>query len=142
MEEKALRTYSQAQVLMHGSPEDLWMIVYNKIYDVTSFTDDHPGGAEVLFDCAGVDATDAFDDVGHSQDAIDMLRPYLVGQLPAHECKRYGLFLPPVPKPARKRRTDDRLRHKVSVAALVLLAMVALVVVVGLQKLQWVKLTA
>jgi cytochrome b5 len=40
-----------------------------KVYDVTKYLDDHPGGAEVLLEQAGQDATDMFEDIGHSQDA-------------------------------------------------------------------------
>ncbi|ODV93004.1 hypothetical protein PACTADRAFT_5467, partial [Pachysolen tannophilus NRRL Y-2460] len=39
------------------------------------------GGAEVLFDCAGIDATSSFEDVGHSNDALDMLKGCLLGEL-------------------------------------------------------------
>lgn len=149
MAEKPLREYSHQEVRAHGHADDLWMILYNKVYDVTAFTLDHPGGAEVLFDCAGVDATAAFEDVGHSQDAVDMLAPYLVGQLVASEWRLQldqtgktplkTAETPPktAPLPPRTKRHDERLKHKLLVAVLALLAMVALIVVAGLQRHQW-----
>ena len=39
----------------------------------------HPGGDEVLFGEAGRDATEAFEDVGHSDEAREILEKYLVG---------------------------------------------------------------
>ncbi|XP_018594387.1 cytochrome b5 type B-like isoform X3 [Scleropages formosus] len=42
---------------------------------------DSPGGEEVLLEQAGDDATDSFEDVGHSTDAGEMLQQYFVGEL-------------------------------------------------------------
>ncbi|KAI4831079.1 hypothetical protein KUCAC02_002680, partial [Chaenocephalus aceratus] len=41
----------------------------------------HPGGEEVLIEQAGSDATESFEDVGHSTDAREMLMQYYVGEL-------------------------------------------------------------
>ena len=38
-----------------------------KVYDVTPFMDDHPGGGEIMLGAAGKDGTDDFEDVGHSR---------------------------------------------------------------------------
>lgn len=39
------------------------------------------GGEEVLIEYAGKDSTEPFDDVGHSQDAKDILKTYHVGTI-------------------------------------------------------------
>lgn len=57
------------------------MVIHDKVYDVTKFVDEHPGGEEVLLDVGGQDATEAFEDVGHSDEAREMLEPLLVGAL-------------------------------------------------------------
>jgi cytochrome b involved in lipid metabolism len=41
----------------------------------------HPGGEEVLLDEGAKDATGAFDDVGHSDDAREMLEKYYIGEV-------------------------------------------------------------
>lgn len=41
----------------------------------------HPGGEEVLLEQAGSDASESFEDVGHSTDAREMLEQYYVGEL-------------------------------------------------------------
>jgi cytochrome b5 len=46
---------------------------------VTKYLDDHPGGAEVMLDVAGQDADEFFEDIGHSKDAREELKKYLVG---------------------------------------------------------------
>jgi cytochrome b involved in lipid metabolism len=49
------------------------------VYDVSKYLDDHPGGAEVLLDVAGQDADEFFEDIGHSNDAREELKRYLIG---------------------------------------------------------------
>ncbi|VDP19956.1 unnamed protein product [Onchocerca flexuosa] len=51
------------------------------VYDVTSFLQEHPGGDEVLLEQAGRDATESFKDIGHSRDAVEMTKEYLIGYL-------------------------------------------------------------
>ncbi|KAM3828889.1 cytochrome b5 type B isoform 2-T2 [Vipera latastei] len=41
----------------------------------------HPGGDKVLLEQAGRDATESFEDVGHSTDAKQMLKQYLIGEI-------------------------------------------------------------
>lgn len=41
----------------------------------------HPGGEEVLIEQAGGHATEAFEDVGHSTDARELMSNYLIGDL-------------------------------------------------------------
>jgi cytochrome b5 len=43
--------------------------------------DEFLGGEEVLIEFAGKDSTEAFDDVGHSQDAKDILKQYHIGTI-------------------------------------------------------------
>ena len=45
----------------------------------------HPGGAEVLMENGGRDASNQFRSVGHSEAALKMLDKYLVGILPKDE---------------------------------------------------------
>ena len=42
----------------------------------------HPGGEEVLLEQAGKDATETFEDVGHSTEAREIMKDLLVGVLP------------------------------------------------------------
>lgn len=54
------RYISQAEVESHHKPGDLWISIQGKIYDVTEWSQHHPGGAVPLLNLAGQDATDAF----------------------------------------------------------------------------------
>jgi cytochrome b involved in lipid metabolism len=52
-----------------------------KVYDVSSYLDDHPGGAEVMLDVSGKDADEFFEDIGHSNDAREELKKHMIGVL-------------------------------------------------------------
>ncbi|KAK6163739.1 hypothetical protein DH2020_000603 [Rehmannia glutinosa] len=75
------KLYTLAEVGEHNTREDCWVTVFGKVYNVTTFLDEHPGGDEILLAATGKDATDEFDDVGHSHDAWAMLEKYYVGEL-------------------------------------------------------------
>ena len=36
------------EVSEHSSRDDGWMVIYDRVYDVTSFLKEHPGGEEVI----------------------------------------------------------------------------------------------
>ncbi|CAM9424748.1 unnamed protein product, partial [Hapterophycus canaliculatus] len=52
-----------------------------KVYDVSSYLNDHPGGAEVMMEVAGQDATNMFEDIGHSTDARTEMKKFEIGLL-------------------------------------------------------------
>lgn len=81
MSETELKIYSVDEVANHNTSDDLWMIYNGLVYDCTPFLDEHPGGEEVVVDCAGRDATEEFDDIGHSDDAHEILKGLLIGKL-------------------------------------------------------------
>ncbi|XP_057222632.1 cytochrome b5 [Malurus melanocephalus] len=75
------RYYRLEEVQKHNNSQSTWIIIHHRIYDVTKFLDEHPGGEEVLREQAGGDATENFEDVGHSTDARTMSESFIVGEL-------------------------------------------------------------
>lgn len=80
-EEKKLKVMRYEEVKTHNSIISAWLVIHNKVYDITKFLEDHPGGEEVLLEQAGKDSTEAFEDVGHSSDARILAEEYLIGEL-------------------------------------------------------------
>ncbi|KAJ4393674.1 hypothetical protein N0V93_002889 [Gnomoniopsis smithogilvyi] len=77
----AEKEYTYQDVAEHNTKKDLFVVIHDKIYDCAKFVDEHPGGEEVLLDVAGQDATEAFEDVGHSDEARETLDQLIVGTL-------------------------------------------------------------
>ena len=69
------------EVANHNNKKDCWIIINGKVYDITPFLDEHPGGDEVLLTSTGKDATIDFEDVGHSDSAIEMMEKYFIGKV-------------------------------------------------------------
>jgi len=76
-----LQEFTHEEVTAHCTKKDLWVIIDGKVYDISPFIDEHPGGEEVILDVAGTDATEAFDDVGHSDEAREILQGLLKGKV-------------------------------------------------------------
>ncbi|XP_036891725.1 cytochrome b5 [Sturnira hondurensis] len=79
--DKAVTYYTLEEIQKHNHSKSTWLILYNKVYDLTTFLEQHPGGEEVLREQAGRDATENFEDVGHSTDARELSKMYIIGEL-------------------------------------------------------------
>ncbi|KAG0167500.1 hypothetical protein DFQ28_001707 [Apophysomyces sp. BC1034] len=64
-----MKVLSPQEVSQHKSKDDLWLIIHGKVYDLTKFLPEHPGGQRILLKYAGQDATDAFEPI-HPPDII------------------------------------------------------------------------
>lgn len=82
--------YRLAEVAKRNTPKEVWMVIHGRVYDVTHFLHEHPGGEEVLLEQAGVDASESFEDVGHSYDAREMLKQYYIGDVHPSDLKPQG----------------------------------------------------
>ena len=60
-----MKIYSRADVRRKNCRESLWIIVGDKILDVTRWRQTHPGGEELLLAHGGEDCTNAFDAFHH-----------------------------------------------------------------------------
>jgi len=70
--------YGWAEITKHRSPADAWLMINNKIYDVSGWHE-HPGG-DVIFTSAGDDATDTFA-LFHANGTSKHLSKFLIGSL-------------------------------------------------------------
>ncbi|KAF8311442.1 hypothetical protein DL93DRAFT_2208961 [Clavulina sp. PMI_390] len=81
-----LRIFAAADVAKHTTKRDCWVIRDGKVYDVSPFVDDHPGGDDLIMAWAGKDIGAIMADRSeheHSDSAYAMLSEYLVGKIGA-----------------------------------------------------------
>lgn len=76
---------SAEEVAKHNSAPDCWMIVDKKVYAISSYLNQHPGGRDVIIPFCGRDGTAAFLTKGgrgsHSSFASQLLSSFLLGAL-------------------------------------------------------------
>ncbi|KAJ8619900.1 hypothetical protein MRB53_028429 [Persea americana] len=89
------KIYTLEDVSKHNNNKDCWLIIKGKVYDVTKFLEDHPGGDEVLLSATGKDATDDFEDVGHSTSAIMMMDEHYIGEIDTSTIPTRTKYTPP-----------------------------------------------
>jgi len=89
--------FSRAEVAKHSGPAggpagtEPYMILHNKVYDLTPLLGSHPGGDELLLTNAGKDATTEFELFEHSEKArVRRDQDMLVGELVPAERADYG----------------------------------------------------
>ncbi|XP_024248907.1 cytochrome b5 [Oncorhynchus tshawytscha] len=78
---QTVKYYRLSEIEEQNTFKSTWIIINFNVYDVTKFLEEHPGGEEVLREQAGGDATESFEDVGHSSDAKEMAANMVIGEL-------------------------------------------------------------
>lgn len=121
-----VKEFSMSEAQKHNKKSDLWIVIHHKslcwllcivnqskvdnsaVYDVTNYSEDHPGGFDSLLEVGGEDSTVAFEDVGHSADARELMESFLIGKLegaPDEEDEDTGL---PMPKSDLDAKSEDQ----------------------------------
>ncbi|XP_070172431.1 cytochrome b5 [Polyergus mexicanus] len=75
------RQFTRSEIEQNDEKDTMLIILHDKVYNVRNFLNEHPGGEEVLLDHKGKDSSEDFDDVGHSNDAMELMKKYQVGVL-------------------------------------------------------------
>ncbi|KXS21857.1 acyl-CoA dehydrogenase NM domain-like protein [Gonapodya prolifera JEL478] len=73
---RTLKKIPRPEIASHDRPGDSWLVIDSIVYDVSTFADFHPGGAGILLEYAGKDATEAFYGL-HRHDVIVKFGPRL-----------------------------------------------------------------
>lgn len=76
-----LAQYTLAEVATHCTRDDAWVIIDERVYDMTRFIDKHPGGVGPMINLAGKDGTDVFANYHAARIYRTMLPSFLIGEV-------------------------------------------------------------
>lgn len=67
----------------HRPDSRMWIAVHGSVYDITDFCPMHPGGTSIIKSNAGVDCSQSFDNLAHTNnpEVASLLTKYFIGQL-------------------------------------------------------------
>lgn len=85
---KRVRILTAEDVASHSSAKSCWITRNGKVFDVTGFLADHPGGDDLILNYAGKDVGEIMqnkDEHEHSESAYEMLDDYLIGRVGTEE---------------------------------------------------------
>lgn len=80
--EPVVSAHTLLAVSTHDSVSSCWVVVSGKVYDLTKWVSQHPGGPEKISRICGTDATSAFN-TKHGEDTrpVNTLSTFLIGEL-------------------------------------------------------------
>lgn len=99
MPSRTLPAFTRAEVESHNTSKSCYVTIDDKVYDVTDFAQDHPGGADLVLEYAGKDIKEILRDEAshtHSEAAYDVLDDSLVGFIVAAKGSTNGAAKEPV----------------------------------------------
>jgi L-lactate dehydrogenase (cytochrome) len=67
-----MRKITMQEVERHHTPDDCWVVLNGRVYDLSSFQKQHPGGSKIITDHAGKDVSNLFNAV-HPKDIVQRL---------------------------------------------------------------------
>ncbi|KAF2567034.1 hypothetical protein F2Q70_00024318 [Brassica cretica] len=108
-------------VAKHKCKNDCWILIHGKVYDISSFIDEHPGGDNVLLAVTGKDASTDFDDVNHSNEAKETMKKYCIGDVDKSTVPVTAKYIPPWEKEFTAETTKEETGNKMLVYLIPLL---------------------
>lgn len=68
------------EIARHNTPKDAWIVVDGKVYDVTKYVDEHPGG-EAILNNVGSDSSIGFKGPQHPPTVWEVIELYYIGDV-------------------------------------------------------------
>ncbi len=94
---KRVKIFTVEDVAGHRSPSSCWLSYRGKVYNVSGFLADHPGGEDIILRYGGQPVDSVMNDKDeheHSEAAYDMLEEFLIGKVGTDETTvSDGMFL-------------------------------------------------
>ena len=75
-----LEKISDAELRRHNDENGLWVAIHGKVFDLTNFYMEHPGGWDVIEEVAGKDGTQQYEIGDHRVPSVRDLKKYYIGE--------------------------------------------------------------
>ncbi|KAL5553597.1 hypothetical protein UlMin_040998 [Ulmus minor] len=98
---------SMQEASQHNTNDDCWLVIDGKVYDVSTYLDDHPGGDDLLLAATGRDATEDFEDAGHSKTARELMETFFIGELDTTEIPELEIISKKQPRDFAQKLIDS-----------------------------------
>ena len=76
-----MEIYTIEEVNQHNTDTDCWVVIDKKVYDISEFVSQHPGGKQILVSVSGDDVTDYFYELHRKEILEEVASDYLIGEL-------------------------------------------------------------
>ena len=77
--------YTLTEIKKHNQATDCWLVINNKVYDLSVWINSHSGGKDAVIKACGSDATEYFQTKAgsgtHSAYAHQKISDFLIGEL-------------------------------------------------------------
>nr|CDS25750.1 Golgi SNAP receptor complex [Hymenolepis microstoma] len=90
---KESNVYTINEVNKHNTEGDCWVVINDKVYDVTSLLGKHPGGTDSIMEVAGTYATKSFNAVPHSEGACHWMNKFHIGEIAEKDSEFHPKFV-------------------------------------------------
>lgn len=75
------KIHTLSEIESHNSQTSCWSVINNKVYDLTAWIDEHPGGSSQILSICGTDGSSAFNEQhGGQREPADELAPFYIGE--------------------------------------------------------------
>ena len=81
MSTTALKVYTLDEVKTHNKDGDSWLVIEDKVYDVSKFASLHPAGKQIILQYAGTDATEIFKYFHAAKAVLQKYEKLIIGQV-------------------------------------------------------------
>lgn len=128
-----LTIFSWEEIAKHNNENDCWVVMYDKVLDVTKFLNEHPGGLDPIKDMACQDITSSFESIGHTSTALVKSKTMIIGRIDPEEAKQRKAAARQATAPAPRwseTNPDDLRKYKDGGAIIPLWMLVAAAVVI------------
>lgn len=75
------RAIPMSEVQEHNKAADCWVAMEGKVYDITKYVEEHPGGEAAISKYAGQDISVPFRGDQHGSQVDDVIANYYIGEL-------------------------------------------------------------